>query len=234
MPKRRSLKNPARNLKRTVPRAVVLLERVGERVGIGDHKTAAHMTSANRKRDIVLSALDAFECRLLRYAVRLLRDEHAARDTVQHTFLKLLDVNLDDVEPRMGKWLFTVCRNRAMDVLRQRQRESGPSSENGNLASKREGANGFAASSERRGEAVTDHDENPAARAEQADLHAHVQKAMADLPANARESLALWAEGFTYCEIAEILQQNESTLRVVVHRALLALKAHPSLQSVLT
>jgi RNA polymerase sigma factor (sigma-70 family) len=193
------------------------------------------MASANRKREIVLAALDTFECRLLRYAQRLLRDEHAARDTVQHTFLKLLDANLDDVEPRMGKWLFTVCRNRAMDVLRQRQREAGPSSENGHHAlPKREGVNGTAGGNERRGEAAADYNENPADRAEQADLHAHVQKAMADLPANAREPLALWAEGFTYCEIAEILQQNESTLRVVVHRALLALKAHPLLQSVLT
>lgn len=193
------------------------------------------MNPANRKRDIVLAALDAFECRLLRYAQRLLRDEHAARDTVQHTFLKLLDANLDEVEPRMGQWLFTVCRNRAMDVLRQRHRESSPALENGHHASpKREGVNGIHADKECRGEIATDFEDNPAARAEQADLHAHVQKAMADLPASAREPLALWAEGFTYCEIAEILQQNESTLRVVVHRALLALKAHPLLQSVLT
>ena len=43
------------------------------------------------RRVWVLSALEEYECRLTRYAVRLVGDEDVARDAVQHAFLKMCD-----------------------------------------------------------------------------------------------------------------------------------------------
>src|SRR5688500_17109213 len=78
----------------------------------------------------VLRALDEYELPLLRYAVRLLGGElDLARDAVQHAFLKLCDEcsplapradnPLAEREDYTAAWLFRVCRNRALDHLRQ-------------------------------------------------------------------------------------------------------------------
>jgi RNA polymerase sigma factor (sigma-70 family) len=45
-----------------------------------------------------------------------------ARDVVQDTFLKLCAQERLSIEPRLAEWLFTVCRNAAMDVRRKDQR----------------------------------------------------------------------------------------------------------------
>ncbi len=80
------------------------------------------LTQAEKRKKAVLAALDEFERPLVRYATRLLSgDESAARDAVQHTFLKLCSTA--EPPPNLPAWLYTVCRNRAMDRLRQNKRE---------------------------------------------------------------------------------------------------------------
>jgi len=79
-------------------------------------------TELSDRRGWVLSVLDEHEARLTRYAARLVGDEHAARDVVQHAFLRLCDQSPSDIDDRVAQWLFTVCRNRAVDVLRSRGR----------------------------------------------------------------------------------------------------------------
>lgn len=81
--------------------------------------------SANRdgdSRSWVLATVDEFEGRLTRYAIRLLGDEHSARDVVQHTFLRLCDAVPGEVQSHIGPWLFRVCRNRSLDMLRKNGR----------------------------------------------------------------------------------------------------------------
>ena len=59
---------------------------------------------------------------LVRYAGRIVRDVERARDVVQDTFLRLLKAdNVPDAD-RLAQWLFTVCRNRALDVVRKEKR----------------------------------------------------------------------------------------------------------------
>src|SRR5262249_49245205 len=72
----------------------------------------------------VRDAVDRFERPLTLYACRLLGDIEAARDVVQETFLRLCAHAPDrpTIEPRLAEWLFTVCRNRALDVLRKESR----------------------------------------------------------------------------------------------------------------
>jgi RNA polymerase sigma factor (sigma-70 family) len=59
---------------------------------------------------------------LVRYAARLTGDPERARDIVQDTFKKLMAQTPESVGDHVVEWLFTVCRNRAMDVLRKESR----------------------------------------------------------------------------------------------------------------
>src|SRR5439155_5640299 len=75
------------------------------------------------RREWVLAALDQFEARLLRYAQRLLGNLDESRDVVQFVFLRLCDQSPAKIGDRLAQWLYTVCRNRALDVLRASGRE---------------------------------------------------------------------------------------------------------------
>src|SRR3954454_24351251 len=70
----------------------------------------------------VRSVVARFESPLTLYAARLLGDAEAARDVVQETFLRLCTQDRAAIEPRLAEWLFTVCRNRALDILRKEKR----------------------------------------------------------------------------------------------------------------
>jgi RNA polymerase sigma-70 factor (ECF subfamily) len=77
------------------------------------------MTNSAQKKLQLEDAMDAHENRLIRYATRFLKDEGRARDVVQETFLKLWNVELSSIENHLIPWLFTVCRNLALDVLKK-------------------------------------------------------------------------------------------------------------------
>ena len=70
----------------------------------------------------VREAVVRFEGPLLIYASRLLGDAETARDVVQETFLRLCGQDRGSVDGHLAEWLFTVCRNRALDVLRKEHR----------------------------------------------------------------------------------------------------------------
>jgi RNA polymerase sigma factor (sigma-70 family) len=166
------------------------------------------VNSNRRHRQWVLAALDTFETRLLGYAARLLHgDEDSARDVVQHAFLRLCDQREDDVGSHLAPWLFTVCRNRAMDLIRERCRRD-------ELAGVHK-ANGRAINGD------------PAMDAERSDLAAELRTLLAKLPAPQQEAIDLWAQGLAYRQIAEVLGRGEVGVRVLVHRGLKSLKEHP-------
>ncbi len=77
-----------------------------------------------QRRECVTAALQQCEGALVRYAARMLGDLHSAADVVQHAFLQLCDQNPLPEDPK--PWLFKVCHNRILDLLR-RQRHSGQS-----------------------------------------------------------------------------------------------------------
>ena len=59
-----------------------------------------------------------YERPLCQYAFRLTGNFESARDAVQDVFLKLW--NEDDLaDDRLAPWLFRVCRNRCIDMLRK-------------------------------------------------------------------------------------------------------------------
>jgi RNA polymerase sigma factor (sigma-70 family) len=165
------------------------------------------------KRAWVLAALDQFELRLLRYALRLLGDESSARDAVQHAFLRLCSESPEEHERPLAPWLFAVVRNRTIDLLRDR---------------------GRAGSLDDDGQCELSHppEDDPALLAERDDLMLLVRRLLDDLPAGQAEAVVLWSEGFTYAEMAKITDRNEGSLRVLVHRAIAWLKQHPAIEAV--
>ncbi|MDB6070799.1 MAG: polymerase sigma factor, sigma-70 family, partial [Verrucomicrobiales bacterium] len=73
--------------------------------------------------DLVRRSVAEFESMLTGYAYNLTGDLEMARDVVQDTFIKLYaqdPAKLDGGGLKPG--LFTVCRNRALDLRRRRRR----------------------------------------------------------------------------------------------------------------
>ncbi len=68
------------------------------------------------------AAFERYEEPLFRYAQRILRDQERARDVVQDTFMKLHEADVSADDPRLGAWLYRVCRNRAIDIRRREGR----------------------------------------------------------------------------------------------------------------
>src|SRR4051812_28771664 len=66
--------------------------------------------------------LQRFELPLLRYATRIIGDQERARDVVQETFVQLQRSKREEHDNAPAKWLFTVCRNRALNVCRKERR----------------------------------------------------------------------------------------------------------------
>jgi RNA polymerase sigma-70 factor (ECF subfamily) len=67
-------------------------------------------------------ALKEYERPLIGYAQGFVHDWERARDVVQDTFIRLCQQDVAKVRDGVKTWLFTVCRNRALDVLRKDSR----------------------------------------------------------------------------------------------------------------
>jgi len=63
-----------------------------------------------------------FELPLLRYATRIIGDQERGRDVVQETFMQLQRSKRAEHDNAPAKWLFTVCRHRALNVCRKERR----------------------------------------------------------------------------------------------------------------
>jgi RNA polymerase sigma factor (sigma-70 family) len=73
-------------------------------------------------RRLVREAVDTYEMDLTRFAMSLLHDLGRARDVVQDTFLKLYQQDPEGMQPKLKWWLFMVCKNRALDVIKKEKR----------------------------------------------------------------------------------------------------------------
>jgi RNA polymerase sigma factor (sigma-70 family) len=74
------------------------------------------------RADWIVQALEQHERSLIRYARWLLGDADAARDVVQEAFLRLCKEDPARLEGHVAPWLFTVCRNLAIDARSKRAR----------------------------------------------------------------------------------------------------------------
>ena len=165
------------------------------------------------RREWVLAALEEYEGRLTSYAARLLGDAELGRDAVQHTFLRLCDQSPHKLDGRLAPWLFTVCRNKSLDMIRSNGRAELPLHDD--LAE------------------PIGHEPDPAAVVEDSDIHEGLRRLIGQLPASQSEVIDLWLNGFAYRAIGEITERSEGAARVLLHRALAALREHPWTQNLL-
>lgn len=85
----------------------------------GNRNTQSH----ERKRAWMQGVISSFEAPLMKYATRMCSgDIERARDVVQDTFLKLWKADSERVQSHTAEWLYTVCRNRAIDIKRKEGR----------------------------------------------------------------------------------------------------------------
>ncbi len=155
---------------------------------------------------LVILAQREHEGSLRRYASRLLHDEARARDVVQETLLalgRLPEPEAESLRPRLAAWLFTVCRRKALNVLRAEGRLSPLDAAPAALAP----------------------EADPAAALERADTRHHLFALVESLPERQREVVRLrYQEGFSYQEISDITAQTVSHVGVLLHNALHTLR----------
>lgn len=143
---------------------------------------------------------------LTRYATRLLGgDVDRARDVVQDTFVKLMAQPPDAINGHAVEWLFTVCRHRALDVLRKESR--------------------MRTFGEGEAERVTAADPRPGRTLEHAETQAAILRLIGDLPPNQQEVVRLkFQNGFSYKEIARITELSVSNVGFLIHTAVARLR----------
>jgi RNA polymerase sigma-70 factor (ECF subfamily) len=161
---------------------------------------------AGSRSDWIGAALEAHEASLLRYASRLLGDADRARDVVQDTFLRLCREEPPPEGAHLRPWLFTVCRNRVLDLRRKDTRLRWLGTEN---------ADGRASS-----------DPTPARVLESAEMLQAVRDVLATLPESQREAIHLKVqEGLSYKEIGIVTGHSVSRVGVLIHDGLKAVRA---------
>ena len=153
----------------------------------------------------VREAVARFEGPLLIYASRLLGDAETARDVVQETFLRLCGQDRGSVDGHLAEWLFTVCRNRALDVLRKEHRMTQLREEQVNRC--------------------LSPAPGPLEAAESHELGTKVLALLETLPPNQREVLRLkFQNGFSYQEISRISGHSVSNVGYLIHAGIKTLR----------
>ena len=149
----------------------------------------------------VQAALERYEGPLIRYARRFTGDIELARDVVQDTFLRLCAADRDAVEAHLAPWLYRVCRNRALDVMKKEKR--------------------MQPLSDGQAEAQPDAKPQPSALAQQREQEQVVWDVVEALPEKQREAFRLkFQDQLSYKEISEVTGFPVNNVRYLIHTAL--------------
>lgn len=165
--------------------------------------------------DLFLETLQRYERPLIRYAHGYTGDLEDARDIVQDVFVKLSQ-NLATLDhERLAPWLFTVCRNRALDHHRKHQRLVVMETETLDL------------------EAAADPAPNDAM--EKRETATALRELIETLPTRQREAVRLkFIAGLDYQQISAAMKTSIGNVGYLIHHGVAALKtkwqAHDHLQ----
>jgi RNA polymerase sigma factor (sigma-70 family) len=165
---------------------------------------AGEIAAMTEPQQEVEELLRRFEVPLLQYATRITGNSERARDVVQETFIKFQ--RNGSVEPnKTATWLFTVCRNGALNVCRKERRMIYLDQE---------------IIESRRDEAPM-----PFERMEQREAGGFLMKILATLPPRQQEVIQLkFQNNLSYQEIAEITKTTANSVGVLIHTALKTLR----------
>lgn len=163
------------------------------------------MTAAPVPESGVSAAFARYGPLLTDYAARILGDRDRAADVVQETFLRMCRETRAGTAIQVPEWLYTVCRNHAIDIQRKERRMIQTSDD---FVLDRPAANGCPEGGLVRAEA-------------QSALARHVGR----LSANQREVLRLrFQHALSYKQIADVTGLSVSNVGFLIHVALKSLR----------
>ena len=174
-----------------------------------------HMKSERTSQtEWVRAAVERHAGPLTRYAGGILGRVDQAPDVVQETFMRLCAEDPARLEGRLAEWLFTVCRNRALDVLRKEGRMRAWNDDE--LASQ------------------PSPEPSPAAAAERRETTAAAMSALAALPRNQQEVVRLkFQSGLSYEEISRVTHLTVGNVGFLIHTALKSVRKQLERQNAL-
>jgi RNA polymerase sigma factor (sigma-70 family) len=150
-------------------------------------------------------AVTEYESSLIGYARTYLYDLDRARDVVQDTFIRLCKQDPEKVKLHLKSWLFTVCRNRCLDVLRKDKRIE-PLDDAG-------------------WQKIASTDSSASENAESEDEHLDVMRYMGRLSENQREVILLkFQQGLSYEEIQRVTGLTSGNIGFLIHAGLKRLR----------
>ena len=150
-------------------------------------------------------AVNDHESALTGYARTYLHDLERARDVVQDTFIRLCRQDPEKVREHLKTWLFTVCRNRCLDVIRKDKRVE--------------------PLDEVRWQKVAGTEPPPDEQAEHDEAVADVMRFMDRLTKNQKEVILLkFQQGMSYGEITEVTGLTSGNIGFLIHTGLKRLR----------
>ena len=169
-------------------------------------KTAHPMrTGRTEKTERFEEIVHRFQIPLLQYARRITGDREQARDVVQETFVKFQRNGALHREDEAATWLFTVCRNAALNVCRKERRMMYVDEE---LIEARESEQPM-----------------PFDQLEQKEATGFLLRIVSTLPLRQQEVVQLkFQNDLNYQQIAEIMQTTANNVGVLLHTALKTLR----------
>jgi RNA polymerase sigma-70 factor (ECF subfamily) len=157
------------------------------------------------KQDEFEEIVHRFQVPLLQYAGRITGDREQARDVVQETFIKFQRNGALRRENELATWLFTVCRNAALNVCRKERRMMYVDEE---VIEARESEQPL-----------------PFDQLEQKEATAFLLDIVGTLPPRQQEVLQLkFQNDLSYQQIAEIMRTTANNVGVLLHTALKTLR----------
>jgi RNA polymerase sigma-70 factor (ECF subfamily) len=172
--------------------------------GSGDPKPHKQMKPSDFE-EFIEKAVEEHESALIGYAKTFVHDLDRARDVVQDTFIRLCKQDPEKLGEHLRSWLFTVCRNRCLDVLRKDRR--------------------IEPIDELRWEKIAGNEPSPDQQAEDDDRLANVMRYMDRLPKNQREVILLkFQQGMSYGEIQTVTGLTQGNIGFLIHTGLKRLR----------
>jgi RNA polymerase sigma factor (sigma-70 family) len=187
------------------PRAGASLPREAQRKEPARVAGGLQQSQADAASSWIAAVLRQYEGPLTLYVSRITRDVERARDVVQEAFLRLIREDRQSIEPHVAEWLYTVCRNKALDVRRKESRMTGLS----------EATTAFEPS----------RDPGPDQRLEREESTAKALRHLAKLPENQQECIRLkFQHGLSYKEISGVTKLSVSNVGFLIHTGMKALR----------
>jgi RNA polymerase sigma-70 factor (ECF subfamily) len=161
-------------------------------------------TGRTAKAEKFEAIVHRFEIPLLQYARGIIGDREQARDVVQETFVKF-QRNGAELHEEPATWLFTVCRNAALNVCRKDRR--------------------MMYVDEQVIEARASEQPMPFDNLEQQEASRFLLRIVGSLPPRQQEVIQLkFQNDLSYQQIADIMQTTANNVGVLLHTALNALR----------